>query len=253
MSTLKTPTSDLKVGREEIRTCFLDNEKSMLTRIWDKFPSNMPEPFLAVDKDPVLTKAKQNCFDVVVSDNRMPEMSGVEVLSKIRSFNPDIILILYTGFVTRHDEIELCEENNIEIVKKIGGLSALFKKILFLFSMTSEQSELPELNFDDFDRTKKSRDVEVRKHIKTKDLDKVISDSQINYELLDTLKPLINELVDDLKSIPNKDALIKVGGKIYTINEMIRHVENLSPVGRLQIKYWFKGKAMINKHLKENE
>ena len=37
-------------------------------------------------------------FDVVITDIRMPEMSGIEVLKAIRAYNPSAKVICYTGY-----------------------------------------------------------------------------------------------------------------------------------------------------------
>src|SRR3954449_9575054 len=37
-------------------------------------------------------------LDVVITDQRMPEMSGVELLEKLRDFKPDVAGIVLTGF-----------------------------------------------------------------------------------------------------------------------------------------------------------
>ena len=47
-------------------------------------------------------------FDVVVTDYRMPRMNGVELIQKIRKLNPNIRVILLSGFV---EPLGLTEEN----------------------------------------------------------------------------------------------------------------------------------------------
>ena len=42
--------------------------------------------------------AKSSDLDVVISDQRMPEMTGVELLEKIRELKPDVAGIVLTGF-----------------------------------------------------------------------------------------------------------------------------------------------------------
>src|SRR4051812_24852906 len=42
--------------------------------------------------------AKTTDLDVVITDQRMPEMTGVELLEKIREFKPDVAGIVLTGF-----------------------------------------------------------------------------------------------------------------------------------------------------------
>src|SRR5262249_6683790 len=47
-------------------------------------------------------------FDVVVTDYRMPRMNGVELIQKLRTVNPNIRVILLSGFV---EPLGLTEEN----------------------------------------------------------------------------------------------------------------------------------------------
>ena len=47
-------------------------------------------------------------FDVVVTDYRMPRMSGAELIQRIRKLNPNARIILLSGFV---EPLGLTEEN----------------------------------------------------------------------------------------------------------------------------------------------
>src|SRR5438132_14188668 len=42
--------------------------------------------------------AKATALDVIIADQRMPEMTGVELLEKLRDFKPDVAGIILTGF-----------------------------------------------------------------------------------------------------------------------------------------------------------
>jgi len=60
--------------------------------------------------------AGDEAFDVVVTDQRMPQMTGTDMLRKIRAENPQILRILMTGWM---DETELeaaQEEGLIELL-----------------------------------------------------------------------------------------------------------------------------------------
>ncbi|MFC1614379.1 response regulator [Gemmatimonadota bacterium] len=45
-------------------------------------------------------------FDVVLSDIRMPEMDGIEVLTKIREYDPRAYVIMLTGFADLKNAIK---------------------------------------------------------------------------------------------------------------------------------------------------
>src|SRR5213082_2578353 len=42
--------------------------------------------------------AKVEEIDVVIADQRMPDMTGIEMLEQLRSFKPDVAGIVLTGF-----------------------------------------------------------------------------------------------------------------------------------------------------------
>lgn len=57
-------------------------------------------------------------FDVVFTDLGMPNMSGWEVADKISSINPDIMVILVTGWGVELDNNELSERNVDAVISK---------------------------------------------------------------------------------------------------------------------------------------
>lgn len=52
-------------------------------------------------------------FAVVVSDMRMPEMTGVELLKTVRQICPDTVRVMLTGFADLNSTIEAVNEGNI--------------------------------------------------------------------------------------------------------------------------------------------
>src|SRR6266480_4800539 len=51
--------------------------------------------------------------DVVMTDQRMPEMSGVEFLSKAREQHPDSIRLLFTGYADIRAVIDAINQGNV--------------------------------------------------------------------------------------------------------------------------------------------
>jgi DNA-binding NtrC family response regulator len=56
--------------------------------------------FMARDGPTAIELAKQNDIDVAVTNIRMAEMSGIELLERLKSLKPDIEVIMMTGYET---------------------------------------------------------------------------------------------------------------------------------------------------------
>ena len=63
---------------------------------------------IALNGEEGLKLFKNANFDVVVTDYRMPEMNGVELIGRIRQLEPQARIILLSGFV---EPLGLTEEN----------------------------------------------------------------------------------------------------------------------------------------------
>lgn len=53
---------------------------------------------MACDGEEALTKARGEHFDVAISDFSMPKMSGLEILTALKSIDPDMEVIIITGY-----------------------------------------------------------------------------------------------------------------------------------------------------------
>jgi two-component system response regulator PilR (NtrC family) len=49
---------------------------------------------------------KKNKTDLIISDIKMPDISGIELLKKIKTINKDLPFILITAFSSTNDAIE---------------------------------------------------------------------------------------------------------------------------------------------------
>ena len=68
-------------------------------------------------------------FDVVVTDYRMPRMSGAELIQKLRKIRPEIPIVLISGFV---EPLGLTEENtgaDVVIPKSAGEVPHLLRSV----------------------------------------------------------------------------------------------------------------------------
>lgn len=93
---------------------FIDDEKEILElfRAFIETEKNDMKVYTFNDPTSALSELKNNDYDVAVSDYLMPEMSGLELLEKVREKYDDIPFIIFTG------------KGNEEVAKKSLNLGA---------------------------------------------------------------------------------------------------------------------------------
>jgi serine/threonine-protein kinase len=79
------------------RLLFVDDEQRVLNSMRIMFRRQF-DLFLASHGAEALDIVRDKNIDVIVADHRMPKMTGVEVLSKVRSLSPRTVRILLTGY-----------------------------------------------------------------------------------------------------------------------------------------------------------
>ena len=103
----------------------------------------------AIGPEQALEKIDQEGpFAVVLSDMRMPEMNGVELLSRIREKHPDSVRMILTGYAELTSTIEAVNEGHIfRFLSKPcdeEGLAAAFRAGLRQFALIEAEKELVE-------------------------------------------------------------------------------------------------------------
>jgi DNA-binding NtrC family response regulator len=94
------------------RVLFVDDEPRILLALKAIFRPHY-EVFTANDGQSAIELMKQHEFDVVVSDQRMPVMSGTEVLRWARRLRPRAIRILLTGYSDLGATIDAINEGEV--------------------------------------------------------------------------------------------------------------------------------------------
>ena len=79
------------------RLLFVDDEQRVLNSMRIMFRRQF-DLFLASHGAEALSIVKDQDIDVIIADHRMPQMTGVEVLTKVRSMSPRTVRILLTGY-----------------------------------------------------------------------------------------------------------------------------------------------------------
>jgi DNA-binding NtrC family response regulator len=84
-------------ARAKPRLLFVDDEPSILSSLRVVFRTNY-DVTITTDGFEAIELMRHSKFDVIVSDQRMPKISGVEVLRRAREISPNTVRILLTGY-----------------------------------------------------------------------------------------------------------------------------------------------------------
>jgi len=83
----------------------------------------------AGDGAEALKALKSNLYDLVISDVQMPNMTGMELLSKIREINPNIYVIMITGFPSIGLSVSAMQTGAVDFLSKPFNIDDLLYKV----------------------------------------------------------------------------------------------------------------------------
>ena len=104
-----------------------------------------------------LEKIEDNLFDVVVSDMRMAQMSGRELLHEIKRRDPDLPVLIVTAYAEVNDAVDLvAREGAFYYLQKPIQIDTLKKEIRRAIEMrhgltdgeSSDEAPIPEIHFE---------------------------------------------------------------------------------------------------------
>jgi len=79
--------------------------------------------------DKALALCRKNAFDLIVTDIRMPKMDGIEFLRRVKDLNPDLPVVLITGFASAETALSAMKEGAYDYVEKDFQIEDLMKVI----------------------------------------------------------------------------------------------------------------------------
>lgn len=91
---------------EKNRILVVDDEEALRTVLSTELSSEGYEVSTAADGSEAIDLVKDNTYDLVLLDIKMPNVDGFEVLKYVKGNKPDIKVIMLTGFADLKNAIE---------------------------------------------------------------------------------------------------------------------------------------------------
>jgi DNA-binding NtrC family response regulator len=102
----------------KIHILVVDDDLRMRELIRDTLAEMELRPQLCGDSREALRLLASDPFDLVITDLKMPHVDGIEVLEGAKRFNPEILVILVTGYGTIESAIEAMQKNAYDYIQK---------------------------------------------------------------------------------------------------------------------------------------
>ncbi|MBI4691600.1 MAG: HD domain-containing protein, partial [Nitrospirae bacterium] len=91
----------------------VDDEINILNSLKRLFINDDLRIIIALNADEAMNALKDNKVSVIVSDNRMPNITGIEFLQKAKEVSPESVRILLTAYADIHSAIDAINKGEV--------------------------------------------------------------------------------------------------------------------------------------------
>lgn len=123
----------------------IDDEKSQRDVLSGYLKKKGYTIFIAISGEDGIKIAKENLIDIILSDFKMPDMTGIEVLEEVKKMNPEISFIMITAFGTVENAVRAMRLGADDYISKpvdLDELDILIDKIIGHKDLKSENEML---------------------------------------------------------------------------------------------------------------
>ena len=114
---------------EKIGVLVIDDEPSVADALRLILDDNGYAAVVARNGRDGLEEARKRRFDVTITDLRLPDMSGLDVLSAIRQADSNSLVIVITAYGTSEAVVELMSRGAVDVLPKPFFPSDILKAI----------------------------------------------------------------------------------------------------------------------------
>ncbi len=107
------------------RILVVDDDKSIRKTLRDILEFEKYDVSEASDGLDCIVKIKQNAFDVIIMDIKMPKMDGMEAIDKIQTMAPQIPVIMISGHGNIDTAVEAVKKGAFDFIQKPPDLNRL--------------------------------------------------------------------------------------------------------------------------------
>jgi DNA-binding NtrC family response regulator len=133
------------LDKSKVRILVVDDEQGLCAGIQEALRREGYVVEAMTDAVAALKVAQARLFNLIISDIKMPGLSGLELLTQVRVHNRDTLFILMTAFGTVENAVEAMKQGAYDYLPKpidMKRLRALVQKALEFQAVVAENNEL---------------------------------------------------------------------------------------------------------------
>ncbi len=119
----------------------IDDEEAIRNALRDILEMEDYEVEEAKDGIDALSKIKQNSYDAIICDIKMPKMDGMEVLERVQLLSPDVPIVMISGHGDIDTAVETVKKGAFDFISKPPDLNRLLITIRNALDKSSLVSE----------------------------------------------------------------------------------------------------------------
>jgi len=101
-----------------LKILIVDDDKNLLSVLKTILAEENHDVLTSSDGQTAIDLFRKSKFDLVITDLMMPGTNGLEVLREVRKMDPDILVILITGFASLETAVQAIREGAYDYITK---------------------------------------------------------------------------------------------------------------------------------------
>lgn len=132
--------------QESIKILVVDDDSSIRNMLSIVLKKNGYNVVCSETSEAALKKLKNETFDMIITDIKMPGISGIDLLKKIKTIHPEIPVIMITAFASANDAVEAMKLGAEDYITKPFNLDEL--KLIIEKSLSKESLEIENVRLE---------------------------------------------------------------------------------------------------------
>ena len=133
------------MDKTKVKILVVDDEQGLCAGLQEALRREGHDVEATTDSEAALKLASDNLYHIVISDIKMPGLSGLELLSQVRQRHRDTLFILMTAYGTVENAVEAMKQGAYDYLPKpidMKRLRALVQKAIEFQAVVAENTEL---------------------------------------------------------------------------------------------------------------